>query len=77
MLLTQVGSGNISVVSPPGPYENNDPQSASDGLPHVEAPPVYYSEGTFAFSDSSIRRSESRAASPPPRPPACVLRSRS
>ncbi|XP_075869097.1 protein lifeguard 1 [Nelusetta ayraudi] len=58
----QVGSGNISVVSPPSPYENsfhqNGPPPAQGGsLPYAEAPPDYQSEEAVGvFSDAAVRR---------------------
>lgn len=67
LLLTQVGSGNISVVSPPGPYEdsfyqNVPPPAQGDSLPYAEAPPDYQSEEAVGvFSDAAVRRGESRA----------------
>lgn len=54
----QVGKENISVVSPPGPYDNTvHPEAPASTAVDLSPPPDYSSdpEGTM-FSDSSIRR---------------------
>lgn len=63
VLLSQVGTGNIAVVSPPGPYENNFQQNMTlaNGTPEYgQAPPDYFSDvNPSIFSDSIVRRGES------------------
>lgn len=61
--LSQVGPGDIAVVSPPGPYENNFQQNmtSANGAPEYgQAPPDYSSDvNPSVFSDGVVRRGES------------------
>lgn len=57
----QVGKGNISVVSPPGPYDNMvhpEEQAARGAPPFGEMPPEYAQgfEDDNCFSDAAVRR---------------------
>ncbi|XP_028280427.1 protein lifeguard 1 [Parambassis ranga] len=57
----QVGNGNITVVSPPGAYDNivhpEDPAAVGEGKQHSQSPPVYsYGMEDSAFNDATIRR---------------------
>lgn len=63
--MNQVGKGNVAVVCPPGPYDNNvhpeDPAAPGGNQQYGQDPPDY-SEGLEdnAFSDGAIRRGEGR-----------------
>lgn len=76
--LNQVGSGNIAVVSPPGPYGNmtqSNGAAAVGGQQYGEAPPGYC-QGfeDSAFNDGAIRRGEGQTGSVRSKYRVCLFR---
>lgn len=57
----QVGSGNVSVISPPNPYDNMGRTGMAYGpQQYDQPPPIDYSEDLQAsgFSNGALRRGE-------------------
>lgn len=61
--VTQVGKGNVAVISPPGNYGHMvgpaEAAAAGGNQQYGEAPPDYfYGSEDLGFSDAAIRRGE-------------------